>query len=168
MMGYTHIAVGCALWAGVRALLPGPPGSLPPELGLAALGSLLPDIDEPQSLVGRKLGFLAWPIKLVFGHRGFTHSLLALGLALAGLAAATGAGLLPVAGATAFWVGYAGHLAGDGLTISGVPLFWPAEARVRAPLAFPTGGVVEHLLAAGLAALLGWVLRGYWPPRLPF
>jgi hypothetical protein len=34
---------------------------------------------------------------------------------------------------------------------------------VRAPLTFPTGGVVEHLLAAGLAALLGFVLRGHWP-----
>ena len=167
MMGYSHMAVGCALWAGVRALFPGAPGSLPPELALAALGSLLPDIDEPQSLIGRKLGFIAWPIKLVFGHRGFTHSLAALGLALAGLAAAAGAGLLPPAGAAAFWMGYAGHLAGDGLTTSGVPLFWPSEARVRAPLTFPTGGVVEHLLAAGLAALLGWVLRGYWPPHLP-
>ena len=80
MMGYTHMACGCALWVGVRTLLPGPPGSLPPELALAALGSLLPDIDEPQSLLGRKLGFIAWPIKLVFGHRGFTHSLAALGL----------------------------------------------------------------------------------------
>ena len=166
MMGYSHMACGCALWAGVRLLFPGPPGSLPPELGLAALGSLLPDIDEPQSLMGRRLGFLAWPIKLVFGHRGFTHSLVALALVLAGLAAAAGAGLLPAAGAAAFWVGYAGHLAGDGLTTSGVPLFWPAEARVRAPLTFPTGGVVEHLLAAGLAAALGWTLRGYWP-RLP-
>lgn len=163
MMGYSHMAVGCALWAGVRALIPGPPGSLPAELGLAALGSLLPDIDEPQSLIGRRLGFIAWPIKLVFGHRGFTHSLIALGLALAALASATGAGLLPPAGAAAFWVGYAGHLAGDGLTISGVPLFWPSENRVRAPLTFATGGVVEHLLMAGLAALLGWTLRGYWP-----
>ncbi len=34
---------------------------------------------------------------------------------------------------------------------------------MRAPLTFPTGGVVEHLLAAGLAALLGFVLRGHWP-----
>lgn len=164
MMGHTHMVCGCALWAGVRALFPGPEGSLPAELGLAALGSLLPDIDEPQSLIGRKLGFIAWPVKLVFGHRGFTHSLAALALALAGLAAAAGAGLLPAAGAAAFWVGYAGHLAGDGLTTSGVPLFWPAAARVRAPLTFPTGGPAEHLLAVALAALLAWTLRGHWPP----
>lgn len=160
MMGYSHMALGCALWAGVRALLPGPAGSLGPELGLAALGSLLPDIDEPQSLIGRRLGFIAWPIKLVFGHRGFTHSLAALALALAALAGAAGAGLLAPALAAALWVGYAGHLAGDGLTTSGVPLFWPAQGRVRAPLTFATGGAVEHLLAALLAGLAGWLLYG--------
>ena len=65
----THLPVGLALTGGV------------------ILGSLLPDIDEPNSYIGKKTsvsvtkgGATVGPASIVkglFGHRGFTHSLLA-------------------------------------------------------------------------------------------
>ena len=49
----------------------------------AALGSLIPDIDHPQSSIGRLLLFLSVPIKERYGHRGFVHSLFLWSIPLA-------------------------------------------------------------------------------------
>ncbi len=73
------------------------------------------------------------PIAAVFGHRGITHSLLAVvGLALAlryGLAqwqlVGTGWALVAVGVAA----GYLSHIAGDFVTRGGVPLLWPVKRR---------------------------------------
>lgn len=45
-------------------------------LFLVAIGSLIPDIDEPNSIIGRKLKFLSYPINIFFGHRTITHNLI--------------------------------------------------------------------------------------------
>lgn len=37
-------------------------------------GALLPDIDEPSSTVGKKFPYIAYPIKIFFGHRTITHN----------------------------------------------------------------------------------------------
>jgi inner membrane protein len=68
MTAPTHIAfaVVCSLVAGVESK---------PVLYLVAGGALLPDIDHPQSAVGRVLFFLSYPLNKLFGHRGFVHSL---------------------------------------------------------------------------------------------
>lgn len=42
---------------------------------LIGLGSILPDIDEPSSMIGRKMKFLSYPINIFFGHRTITHNL---------------------------------------------------------------------------------------------
>ena len=39
------------------------------------LGSLLPDIDHPYSLLGRYIPFISKPLYRYFGHRSLTHSL---------------------------------------------------------------------------------------------
>lgn len=39
------------------------------------LGSLLPDIDHPHSLLGRYVPFISKPLYRNFGHRSLTHSL---------------------------------------------------------------------------------------------
>ncbi|KPC97989.1 Inner membrane protein YdjM [Geobacillus sp. BCO2] len=44
------------------------------------IGSLLPDIDEPSSYVGRRSFGVSDKIKEAFGHRGMTHSLIAWGV----------------------------------------------------------------------------------------
>jgi len=39
---------------------------------------MMPDIDHPQSAFGKRVLPLSIPIATVFGHRGITHSLLAV------------------------------------------------------------------------------------------
>lgn len=41
-------------------------------------GSLLPDIDHPHSVLGRRVRFISVPIHKYFGHRSITHSIIFL------------------------------------------------------------------------------------------
>lgn len=149
MMAGSHMVVGAALWA-VTAKLAGHPPAEPQALAAATLGALLPDIDHPQSWAGRKLRVVSVPLALVFGHRGITHSLLAVAGAIALLAVmGTGGMAAPVA------IGYLSHLLADALTPSGVPLLWPSRRRFTLNLC-DTGSVVELGLVALVAAAGGW------------
>lgn len=150
MRARSHVVIGCAAWAGLTSL-----GGLPLEpvgLGLATLGALLPDIDHPHSWVGRRLPWLSLPLSALLGHRGVTHSLLAVGLGL-GLLLVQGAGWL----AAPIVLGYLSHILADGLTNSGVPLFWPSRRLYTARL-FCTGGLGEHAAMALLVVLIGGLL----------
>lgn len=109
------------------------------------------------------------------GHRLITHTLVAAvgtGIVSAvcwlwlarGLAHAVGAGPGVPAGVSGalggFWwllgaalgLGHAVGIAGDALTVAGVPMLWPLKIRgkrwfeVRVPLAFHADGEVEHLI----------------------
>ena len=116
----------------------------------AAIGGLLPDLDHPESVLGRRLSFVSQPLARACGHRGFTHSLLgllgllAIVVLVSGLFAAIATSETNLASRVAsepfaalygpiFWlllpliVGYLSHLLGDALTPSGVPLFWPYQ-----------------------------------------
>lgn len=42
----------------------------------ACIGSLLPDIDQPNSIIGQGLPVCSTVINKIYGHRGFTHSFL--------------------------------------------------------------------------------------------
>lgn len=68
MTAPTHIAfaAACALLAGAESRT---------VIALCAGGALLPDIDHPQSAIGRVFFFLSYPLNKFFGHRGFIHSL---------------------------------------------------------------------------------------------
>ena len=95
----------------------------------AAIGGLLPDLDHPESVLGRRLPLVSIPLARIFGHRGMTHSLLAVAVMTTGLVAITAihqwglaAWLLPP-----LIVGYLSHILGDSMTPSGVPLFWPRK-----------------------------------------
>ncbi len=149
MMAGSHMVVGAALWA-VTAKLGGGNPAEPGALGAAVLGSLLPDIDHPQSWAGRKMRAISVPLSLLVGHRGITHSAVAV---VAGLA------LLLVMGmgwmAAPVVVGYLSHLLADSLTPSGVPLLWPSRRRFTLNLC-QTGSVTEIGLVAVIAGLGGW------------
>jgi membrane-bound metal-dependent hydrolase YbcI (DUF457 family) len=91
-----------------------------------------------------------------FGHRGITHSLLALGSLVA-------LGELPLfpwhwlhLGLLIGW-GYASHLLADALTKQGVPLLWPLDRRFGfppfRPLRLTTGTFTEYALVAALTVL---------------
>lgn len=47
---------------------------------LSVISSLLPDICHTQSKIGQKFKLLSFFIRLIFGHRTFTHSLLFIGI----------------------------------------------------------------------------------------
>jgi inner membrane protein len=149
MMAGSHMVVGAALWA-VAANLAGHSVVEPPALAAAAFGALLPDIDHPQSWAGRKMRVVSVPLAMIVGHRGITHSLLAVAAALVILALmGTGWMAAPVV------VGYLSHLLADGLTPSGVPLLWPSRRRFTLNLC-RTGSVVEIGLVALIALAGGW------------
>lgn len=156
MLGITHVVVGASL--GVVAAKSGLIPALPIAIVaiVAAAGSLLPDIDHPQSAFGRRVRILSIPISAVFGHRGITHSLLAVAaMSLALVFFAHGDGKTPVIAALA--LGYLSHLLADAMTVSGIPLLWPRKTVFRVPgTGFRTGGYAEVLVCAvafGLAAL---------------
>jgi len=118
------------------------------------VGTLLPDIDHPKSWVGKRAKMLSYPIILIFGHRGITHSLLIVG-ALFYTAFALDSWLL-----NWFAIGYVGHLIGDYLTDSGIPLFYPYKRNFRFVLVGSTGGISEHLMVflvvSGTLILVWW------------
>jgi inner membrane protein len=139
MMGVTHALAGALVglaaggWAGAAA---------------GALGALLPDIDHPHSIAGRRSGVLGGAVRLVVGHRGALHSGLAVAVVLA---LGWSLGGLWWAGA----LGYASHVGLDMLTASGVPLAWPWRQRVRL-IGLRTGGIIERLLMLSLLVVLVW------------
>lgn len=167
MRGITHISIGVA---GSLLLQPAEPLTM----GAAVIGSLLPDIDEPNSLISRKvtpggrglrfglgvlfiIGGRFYPLLYLIGaffllltiipHRGVTHSLLCWAV-MTGIAY-----LLVPEAAISFSAGYFLHLVAD-LVTGGVPLFWPREKRVSLNLG-KTGGLVDTLSLIGGIVIIG-------------
>lgn len=163
MLAPGHIALGLTCYfAASKAVGLQPTQEL---YAIAALGSLLPDIDHPKSQVGRMLPHISRPIAAIFGHRGFTHSLLAVALVLGALVTATFhpnyATSLTPAMIAALCLGYLSHLFGDFLTVRGIPLLWPYREgdydSIHIPLiAFRTGGPIEIALTTMLASFLAY------------
>jgi len=96
----------------------------------AIIGALLPDIDTPQSILGRFLRPMSAYIERKFGHRQATHSLLAV--LILGLIT------IPLICVNLFcWIalfsGYLSHLLIDSVNKSGVPLFYPSSIRAVMP-----------------------------------
>ena len=79
----THLAFAAVLYLGGATLF----GYRPDWISgaLAAVASLLPDIDLPPAKIGRLFWFVSVPLERRFGHRTLTHSALALLAAAASL-----------------------------------------------------------------------------------
>src|SRR5580698_10778749 len=117
MMARSHVVVGLATWVAMAPVLHLPPLD-PVYLGLVAAGSLLPDIDHPQSWVGRRTRPISTAIASTFSHRGITHSAIAvIGLTMLLLHVGYRRG-----GVSALVIGYLSHLAADMLTPRGLRL----------------------------------------------
>ncbi|OZI14460.1 hypothetical protein CE195_08555 [Sodalis-like symbiont of Philaenus spumarius] len=102
------------------------------------LTCLLPDIDHPKSVLGQRLTWLSAPIARLCGHRGFTHSLLAI---MAGMLLFTlrlpPQSIIPLDAFHAMIIGSLSQITADILTPAGVPLLWPYRWRFRVPLLRP-------------------------------
>ena len=139
------------------------------------MSALLPDIDNARSSMGRKFGWVSKEIQHVAGHRTIFHSF--LGLMLGSLLAyvlerlavyllAQRGLVLPalLIGEThlvffAVLFGCVMHIAADGLTEGGVPLFWPNHHRYGFPpnprWRFRTGDWPEYVIVYSFLLLVG-------------
>ncbi len=151
---HTHIATSIAAGAGV-AIQTDVAFTFPYVVGIA-IGSLLPDIDEPNSYVGRRSFGLAKVIKSIFGHRGITHSLLVCGLIFYLYQLYSYEWLFGIA------CGYIFHVIGDFFSKRGVPLFWPiVRKKIKSPLTYETGKPSEQLIFYIAIGLIIYFLYKY-------
>lgn len=169
MLGRNHAASACACWVLTKNLF------LEYELDfiensflfiIVGFAALLPDIDHPDSLLGRRVKFVSVPLSYLQGDRrllpwnenthsrGITHSI----WPLAGC-------LYLIAGqqsiAIAFAFGFCAHILGDALTPAGVRFLWPLSTVIRAPLTFRTGGLVEYLVTMTLVSAAAMHVLGF-------
>jgi len=157
MMAGSHVVLGVAAWL-VAAPRLGLPAAAPACLGLAILGSLLPDVDHPKSWLGSRLRPLSSAVASAFGHRGVTHSAVALAVC----------SWILLRGGAPRWivdplaVGYLSHLAADILTPGGLRLAWPLRRTWALPLC-KSGSPFEPLV---VALLLFWAGSGTLVPPL--
>lgn len=159
MLKSTHIAFAIALGAFSTKFINIPidqTGELTLYGSGLVLGSLIPDIDHPNSAVSRKVPIVPGIISSLFGHRTFFHSLLFVALVAAGLFS-----FIPFMLYLGFLIGIVSHLIGDMMTVRGIKLFYPFGDFISFPIVFKTGGIVEYtlLVVFGLiAALWGYKL----------
>ncbi|MBU9211643.1 metal-dependent hydrolase [Burkholderia multivorans] len=158
MMAFTHIAFGAASALLAAEWLDAPAPQAVLMLAGGVLGSMLPDIDHPGSAFGRRVLPISMVLADLFGHRGITHSL----LAVVGMSALAWYSLhhldwhpgYSVPFVVGIAVGYLSHLAGDWMTNYGVPLLWPMRRRFVAPVRIFTGDALEYVLAFAMYGLV--------------
>lgn len=128
-------------------------------LNLIALGvgTLLPDIDEPQSYIGRRTRGISDVIKLIFGHRGITHTIFAT--VLIGMVAFFISLKLniPLNIPLYFTLGYLMHLIGDGFSKSGIAWLLPfKQSKYQLGLGkiyYTTSSLVEYVIFAFMVVI---------------
>ncbi|MGD8517174.1 MAG: metal-dependent hydrolase [Anaerolineae bacterium] len=142
------------------------------QLGLLLplyVGALLPDLDSPDSLLGRLFPFLSRPLAARFGPGQVWHTPAAAGL----IALVTSPLILwtSVEAWALIILGYASHLLLDLLRPEGIMLLWPLRHTRYAILGGALGsapgwaqGRLVLLLAAGAALLLLVIQVGPEPP----
>lgn len=116
------------------------------------LGALLPDLDEPKSFIGEKIPIIPSVIKSIFGHRGITHSLLAVGCVFLIAFIIKKPILFGIA------LGYFLHLIEDNFSVSGIKWLIPfSNKSFKIPISFltyKTGSLKEHLIFFIASAIL--------------
>ncbi len=106
-------------------------------------GSLLPDIDSKESILGRYVPF----VEEIFGHRKFIHTIWIVLVLMA---------ISNVTGFLVLWfitIGYFLHLFQDSLSIMSVHWFYPIVIFPRKRGFYRVGGVIETLIFALMIGL---------------
>ncbi|MFC4736158.1 metal-dependent hydrolase [Bacillus daqingensis] len=142
MRYYTHLSTACAAALAVDHYTAFSFTETAPAFTAAGLmlGAVFPDIDETTSWIGRRSRGLAFWVKLLFGHRGLTHS------GIAALVAVLVLLRFDHAFIEAFCFGFVAHLTGDLFSRSGIPLFYPLTRKRTSLPVYRTGSWVEMLL----------------------
>ncbi len=158
MLWRTHLFAGATAGLLIAASNPDPK-AVAVSASIAGISALLPDIDSPDSKLGRLIPVLPTVLTVTIGHRGVLHSIFgAVGISLiASLLlklwyAHTFLSLFPL-----ILTGYLTHLLLDSLTNSGCPLAYPLKTHIGLPL-FSTGSFLERLALFPLVfVLFCWV-----------
>ena len=155
MMFKTHVLFGifCALF--VLSLYDIGEGAL--FFGVFVLCSMLPDIDMPRSRIGRKHRIVSSLLNVLFGHRGFIHTLFPA-LGLFALFYSFGSFVLGMAA----FLGYVSHLVLDMLTPEGVRLFYPFFDKTFRGF-IRTSGFLEYIFFVVLIVAVVFQLRSFLP-----
>lgn len=157
MLWRTHLFAGAT--AGLLLTVSNPdPKAVAVSAGIAGVAALLPDIDSPESKLGRLIPILPTVLTVTVGHRGVLHSLVgALGISLAVSLlikiwyASTFLEIFPLVLA-----GYITHLLLDSMTNSGCPWVYPIKTHIGIPL-LSTGSFVERLIVSpAMMVLFAW------------
>ena len=129
MRGTTHLTSGVCAGAILCSYLKQPLSTETIFIASGAIiGSLFPDIDEPQSLLGRKIKPISWLTKKATGHRGIIHTpfmLVLFGILLYFLYWKFPLNANIQLFGLGFVIGYMMHLILDALTPRGIMLFSP-------------------------------------------
>lgn len=148
MLGLTHAIFGLLL--GTLAHLFFHTAPLP-TLAFFLLGSLIPDLDDARSTLGKYFK-VSWVMK----HRGIMHSILGatVGTVMVQL-------LITVVGESNFYslyffMGYLSHLFLDAFTKEGITCFYPSKHIMRKNR--KTGSISEYVLSLLMIVILAW----YW------
>lgn len=158
MTGKTHLLAGLVIGVMMAEPLGFPNSQAIFVIGAAALGSLLPDLDSPKSIITN----LFPPVRLLFfwtTHRGILHT------AIIPSILAIAAYLLPQYMVLwALCAGYLSHISLDAMTKGGVPFLWPVwkgNFHLLPPFfRITTGGISESLFV--LLCILGTLWLA-WP-----
>jgi inner membrane protein len=167
MMAKAHMIVGATSWAVYHHYAPPFSDATLLQIGTlmtaCAFAALLPDVDHPSSTLGQLISPVSKLISMMFGHRGFTHSLLALFgvIYVLGYMAPEATVVADVIDAVAnksdpmqnhdLWItvisiGYLSHLLGDVITPAGLPLLYPFKKRFTTPYTIKAGGPGEGVV----------------------
>lgn len=134
----------------------------------ASVGGLAPDIDHPESKVGRKL--LLKPISIlinkVFGHRTITHSLVMSIFMTILLISSTNmfSGILKFIYSNlviGFCIGWLSHLMLDLITVKGIPIYYPFIKKKYSLLKFKTNKD-EELVSMIVILITGILMAIYF------
>lgn len=141
MLGRTHVIAGAIAGYSVYPHFTG--------IFVGGLGGLLPDIDEPGSLLGRRLPFISYPLNGIFGHRTVTHSL-AFVIAITLLVMPFSYHL-----ALALGMGLLSHLIGDMIT-GKIKLLWPLDVGIGIAIPRMTYSLIDGITRLCLVLWVGW------------
>lgn len=149
MTGKTHMILGATTAALLARATGQPESTMLLMSAVGAVAALIPDVD----MLVRKIN-LGWVVRWlpVIGHRGITHS----GLAIVAVLVVAVLINHPLAWGSA--VGYLSHLVADAMTVRGVPLLYPHRRQYHALpkiLTITTGSMFESLI--WVAALVGLI-----------
>ncbi len=184
MLGQTHrlagIAAGIALASELNIIPVQRPFAFAGVIGVSVMGSLMPDADQPNSTIGRRLFILWLPLYILrviiriiaffapsmknvsrgLAHRGISHSpwfWAVFGVGMWCVPWFRGDGDIYF---YAFFTGVATHLVLDYLT-GGIPLLPLSLKRVHPPIVFKTKGYFEFLTASVLGLWIAFRVLCY-------